>query len=354
MTSMTKRLSQIDSIRAIAILSVIMIHVSGPYAAGNRIAYYINQLVRYAVPIFVILSGFSLYYSDLNRANDPCLVFYGKRLKKIFIPYVIWSLLFILYFRVTSGKSVNLMSIPRTLLYGQASYHLYFIIIIMQLYLLYPLLRMLFKRFSGLVTAITFIITLYYQIQIYLYAMKIRLPIIHLIFDDYMVIFTWIFYFTFGMYLAKKPKILQFGLKHKILTIIVWCFSLGVLILDSRLTGTYDLSIRPSVILFSLASFFFFYQIGDFIKNGIPGIEKVLGYISDNSFFIYFSHAMILSVILKYIKPGPVGVIFNGGAGMILLFIFTSLLTFLLVRVAAFIPFNAYLGLKGSKRMKAF
>lgn len=349
MIPIIKRLSQIDSIRAIAILSVVMIHVSGAYAAGSSIAFYFNQLVRYAVPIFIILSGFSLYYADLNRAQDPCLIFYGKRLKKIFIPYVVWSLLFLLYFWATAGKSVSLLSIPKILLYGQASYHLYFIIIIMQLYLLYPLLRMLFKRFAGIITAITFIITIYYQTQIYLSALKIHLPVVHVIFDDYMVIFTWAFYFTLGMYLAKKPGIIQFSSKHRIWTVVVWIFSFGILILDSKITGTFDLSIRPSVMLFSVASFFFIYQVSDFIKRGLPVIEKMLGWVSDNSFFIYFSHAMILSAIIKYLKPGPVGVIFNGGPGMILLFIVTALLTFVLARVVAFIPFNVYLGLKGSK-----
>jgi surface polysaccharide O-acyltransferase-like enzyme len=349
---MQKRLKEIDSIRAIAIISVIVIHVSGAYASGSRVAYYINQLMRYAVPVFVMLSGFSLYYADMNRPWDSCLQFYAKRLKKVFIPYIIWSLLYILYSWISSGKAPRVDSIPMTLLHGQASYHLYFIIIIMQLYLLYPLLRVLFRKHAGHALAVSFIISFYYQLRIYLSALNVHLPAFHILFDDYMVLFTWGFYFVFGMYLAAKPGILRFFRENKILAVISYLVSLTVLILDSRATGTYDLSIRPSVMLYSLAAFFLILLACDLTGARLPMGERVLGWISRKSFFIYFSHAMILSILIKYVKPLPIGSVFNRWTGMIALLITTSLLTFLLTWICSFIPRNSVIGLDESRKNK--
>ncbi len=350
---MNKRLDEIDTLRGLSALSVILIHVSGFYVAFSSIGFYSNQIVRFAVPIFILLSGFSLYYSDSTRKPDAYASFILKRLQKIFMPYLLWSSVYLLLRILEGGKTHTLKEIGTILLHGQASYHLYFIIIIMQLYLIYPLLRKAVQRFGRWTLVISFLITLYYQTGIYLRAVKLDiLPIKRILFENYMVLFTWVFFFVLGMMLAKHFDRFLAWADHKVIPAVLWVLSAALLILDSRLTKTHELSIRPSVMLYSVISFLFLYQICRWLKKHLPMIEKTLLWISGQSFFIYFCHALVLSRLIKYLQKGPLCFIFARGAGMPVLFLLTTGLTCLLAYLLSFLPLSQYLGCRRSVRIK--
>lgn len=347
---MSKRLTEIDSIRAVVALSVIMIHVSGIYVAFSSTAYFANQLTRFAVPFFILLSGFSLYYSDINRKPESYFSFLGKRLKKIAIPYVIWTFLFMLYHMIVNNKTYSIKEIPEILLFAQAHYHLYFVIIIVQLYLIYPFLRKFFEKHHRLILWVSLVISLYYQTSVYLSLMKINLlPLIPMGLQPHMVVFTWIFFFVLGMELAKGSEALNTVIRHRWLLGLGWAASLGLVFIDGKLTHTFESSIRPSVMVYVVLSFYFFYSLSNALKAGFPKLEAALSWLSGQSYFIYFFHAMVLSFMVKYLQKGPLAFLFSRGLGMGILFVLVTVLTILSAFVVSFLPFQSYLGCKKVK-----
>jgi len=91
-----------DVLRAIATTIVIGIHASHHWWFGVKdistlnleifIDTAINQIGRFTVPIFVILSGFALSKSEEKRPFD-LKIFIQRRLWRIIPPYILFTLL---------------------------------------------------------------------------------------------------------------------------------------------------------------------------------------------------------------------------------------------------------------------
>ena len=124
------RLGEIEWIRAICCILVIIIHVTAEYWTSftvGSLQYKFNILLngvsQFAVPCFVFISGFVLYYVYHNREYKT-LDFYKKRITKLAIPYVAWSLVYILIRHYYYDAPINLMNMTKDLLIGRASGHL--------------------------------------------------------------------------------------------------------------------------------------------------------------------------------------------------------------------------------------
>jgi surface polysaccharide O-acyltransferase-like enzyme len=126
--------------RGIGILGVIVVHtttaslaVRGPESFGN-VLIFLNSSARFAVPLFIILSGFSL---SLNPKNENPIPFYRRTLKYLVLPYIIYSLIYSLT-DVYHYRSIT--RVIGNLVLASASPHLWFGLLILQLYLLHPVL----------------------------------------------------------------------------------------------------------------------------------------------------------------------------------------------------------------------
>ncbi|HHV60670.1 MAG TPA: acyltransferase family protein [Clostridiaceae bacterium] len=94
---MPARIKALDYIRVIATLAVIAIHVSSTYTLSNDIAYIINQSMRFAIPVFFILSGAAIFYSHYEKGRINYMVFVRKRFVKIVVPFILWTLIYLIY-----------------------------------------------------------------------------------------------------------------------------------------------------------------------------------------------------------------------------------------------------------------
>jgi peptidoglycan/LPS O-acetylase OafA/YrhL len=150
--SQKERIPQLDIFRAIAIFAVLAIHATSRTLAettGTSMFHpflFINKFSQFAVPSFVFLSGFVLFYNYIDRPLGGRMLgkFYSRRLIYIIVPYVVFS---VLYFMLkmnagnTWGMPLDEMArkMGKYLLTGTAYTHLYYIIIIIQFYVLFPL-----------------------------------------------------------------------------------------------------------------------------------------------------------------------------------------------------------------------
>lgn len=138
----------INNARIISILAVVLLHVTAIVLSENDIGteYWwfgniFSTLVRWCVPVFVMLSGALLL--DLKK-DESLSKFYSKRLSKILIPIGFWSLFFLgwtFLHGLIDGVPPNASELLRNLLKGSPYEHLWFLYMISGLYLFTPSFR---------------------------------------------------------------------------------------------------------------------------------------------------------------------------------------------------------------------
>ncbi|UQZ84139.1 Acyltransferase family protein [Paenibacillus konkukensis] len=159
------QLNIIYIVRALAILGVIFVHVTSiPVGEivdkSSSMFFYFNFLNvfnKFGTPTFIFLSALVLFYSYFDRPLNGKLIarFYQRRFLYILTPYLIFSAFYyviqIYYsFGETWGQFAQHASFAdffTMVLYGKTFYHLYFVFISAQLYVLFPLLLWFLQRY---------------------------------------------------------------------------------------------------------------------------------------------------------------------------------------------------------------
>ena len=179
------RIATLDYIRAVAMCGVLMIH-SGSYALSNSL---INPafialfeiLTRFSIPIFFFVSAFGLFINHNPDKPFSYLNFLRKRGKSIFIPDVVWSLIYLMIARDYGGLQPQ--NFLYKLMFGLGSYQLYFLVLLLWFYILMPLWRIVVPFFARRpLPAIIFLFIAqlafnYYSVH-YLWGLKTNNPIL--------------------------------------------------------------------------------------------------------------------------------------------------------------------------------
>ncbi|PWJ40178.1 acyltransferase [Sediminitomix flava] len=172
-----ERVIYLDLIRALAIFMVLITHATEVFYItgagqmeikdGDGIwVNLINSAVRACVPLFVVVSGY-LLLPIKQSASD----FYRKRLSKIFIPFIIWSLLYVFVPLLWGGTNQERILGELTRLtynFNWASGHLWFMYMLLGIYLFMPIispwLKECSRRFEEGFLAVWAFTTLYHYI----------------------------------------------------------------------------------------------------------------------------------------------------------------------------------------------
>jgi peptidoglycan/LPS O-acetylase OafA/YrhL len=173
-----------DILKGIGILEVILHHVLGysarKYAVVGTTDWWAmtvaNRILHFAVPLFLMTSALLLARSLASKPKPDWKRFYRRRAERTLWPYLVWSLIYITFriglLRSDADLSPTLVSLPllgnvtlpallaegaawrSNLLWGKAYYHLYFMVVLLQFSLLFPLfycsLRRVRLRFGGI------------------------------------------------------------------------------------------------------------------------------------------------------------------------------------------------------------
>jgi surface polysaccharide O-acyltransferase-like enzyme len=139
------RLFWADAMRTVATLSVIILHTSAGmlYAIKDislahwSVACFYNSFSRFCVPLFLILTG-----SLLLGKEDSLFSFFKKRFSKILIPFLFWSLFYLLYHQAFQISWQDL----RGLALRWSSYHLWYLYLLLGIYLFTPILNRWIKQ----------------------------------------------------------------------------------------------------------------------------------------------------------------------------------------------------------------
>lgn len=151
-----KNLEEITIMRSISMLGVIAIHmlnipisllpVGTPW---QGFFYTLRSLLIFAMPSFIFISMLMTSYS-LGGNKLMVWDFYKRKLFRVGLPYLIWSFGYLLMLTVFGLYQPSQVLSPQALwyflAYGKSYEHLYFMIILLQLFLITPLLLPLAKR----------------------------------------------------------------------------------------------------------------------------------------------------------------------------------------------------------------
>lgn len=366
MTVSINHVPEMDYLRAFAILAVLAIHVSANFTTIPEInSLMITNIVidiftHFAVPLFIFISGFLLYLK-YNREYSV-KEFAKKRFLRVIPPYLIFTVFYLFIWVILKGILTGTYIWPSALniIYAffaaGASYHLWFFLIIIELYLFYPIIVKIYHFFEDtnrewLFLLLALILQLswqifgsYFQLQIMGYELSIT----------NMIFFCRLFYFALGIYVCShfteiKERILRKSIWIYVIPVILftcigsWLWIQGIQIYGSYNAipdgtyGLYESLLQPLSYLFTFA--FLFVISSKIISSKISG--KWLLLISNYSFGIYLIHPFFLSGIsyaLGLIEITNLDAIYYP-----ILYVAALLLSILFVRIIMKIPFHKYI-----------
>jgi probable poly-beta-1,6-N-acetyl-D-glucosamine export protein len=225
---------EIHLLRAIACLLVVLVHVSATVYdeqgnIWNDLTFFMNQFGRFGTPMFALISAFLLIYQIRKRGFD-LKRFLSTRFTKIGLPFLFWSIFYWVLMYIWRGENPfasGMKAFTGNLVFGNAAYHLYFMSIVFQFYVLFLLLRFIRSKTSWtILLGVAFAINLYFVN--YFSAEQLN-GTMKLIVSQRAFLPNWIFYFIFGGFLAYFwEPFLGFAKKYKApLSVVALIIALG-------------------------------------------------------------------------------------------------------------------------------
>ncbi len=324
--------------------AVVILHTASPLlfsyktaASGHWVAAdAYNAVTRFAVPVFVMITGTLLLNRDYELGN-----FLKKRLGRLILPFLFWSLVYIVYqwyqeiIYFNGGALANITQVLHQLKTG-TSYHLWYIYLLIGLYLVIPILNK-FVRHATEQELLYFLMIWFITIIIstpYLTSFDTAVELKY--FSGY------IGYLVLGYYLANKQ--FNFPGMAFIAALVFLCFAIIIAI------GTYYLKVKtnelstyfyepvgPFVVALSAGAFL----IAKHIKVKIPTkLDLIFTNTGKYTLGIYFCHALVLNVLEI---NGITYAVFNPWLSIPLVALLCFLLSWLLVYVMSKLPVLKYL-----------
>lgn len=187
-------LKEMQFLRGAACIGVVVAHsIVQPHT--TPLMDIVNHLLTIVVPVFLFLSAFLAFYKSPNGTPRGYL---GKHLPRVGIPYVLWINLYTWIPVLTGIAQPPALPDYLTTLVGGA-FHLYFIPIVLQFYLVFTLNRFeWFRRFLYTPQALAGSLALTLGMQI-MFSSHYRE-----VFPDFYLTFpAWCFYFVLGAWAAR-------------------------------------------------------------------------------------------------------------------------------------------------------
>ncbi len=299
----------LDVIRVLGCVFVIFIHISGNFNNDilqfNTKTYYIVQFLRVialmAVPLFVMVSGCVNLGRPLAKTRLKLKIFNLARL------YMVWLLIPLPILIISNSWMDFSWDTVKFIMENLAnySYHLWYLLMLIGLYLLTPVLN----RFIKTKHILMYIIKIYFVSLIILTVVDVLRVFNILNLQVYVMDYRFIFpvflgYFLLGYYID------HYNIKIKLKNLIIaTCISLLLIIfitafLPMIVMKPIKFDYRNTIIYFVLAPVLFL-----LIKKKINIRTKLINSISKHSFGIYLIHLLYVNILyfnlLKYIPLHP-------------------------------------------------
>ena len=292
--------SMLSLLRVLAMGSIVVCHIL--QTLDNNWAWVFNV----GVQVFLVLSGY-LYG---HKVIDKWIPWFISRLKKLYIPYIIFVLFFLVLYLITGLQEVNIKS-AIVYVFGLQGIigggikvfgHLWFMTAIAMCYMITPILQKVSSRSTLCTVGLLVLCVIEY------YVLPIRLNI-----------FSWLFLYSVGYFLPRMSQKMKVLMMSSVTIMLLFAVT-GISWADIR-NGAINSTIMHNCI--GILSVCLFSIIGKKVRFGVGC--KLLSFLDALSYFVFIVHVPFVRPpheILHVTAIAPVNILLV----MVLIFISAVLL----------------------------
>ena len=335
----------LDPIRVVTALSVLAVHVfefssvlnASPVAAQIQVG--ASSALHFTREVFMFTTAFVLVYTYAGKSFDV-MTFLRKRGITVVVPYVLWSAVYVWFNAAMQQTSLSplryMLTTAKSVLMGDASYQLYFILLSIQFYALFPLLlRMLpwLRRHARLVLTLSFLVELaLLSFDFVFLENRHAAPVFATVWatridyyqDRFVLVYQ--FYFLLGALLALHvERVSAFLLAHGRAIAVAFALTLGAFWLNvvfavglGHDTVEYATAVlQPAMVPYTLVVLAFLGWLAvrwaPPPQTGEPAAKprgaQLWNTLAESTFGIYLVHPLFLTLALAFVVPAlPSGV----------------------------------------------
>jgi peptidoglycan/LPS O-acetylase OafA/YrhL len=301
---------QIDIVRLLSFTAVIAVHsIVFTQQPSNQVAAGAMMLLQFGRETFFAITGFVLIHSTRRRYHGA-LRFWRRRLPAVLLAYLTWTAIYYAYTVLTapSGQA-SWSALARDVATGGAEYHLYFLLVTMQLYLAWPLLLPMIRRAATrpwILLAGVGVVNL-----IWLAALQyVAAPTGWTAFfwqRGYELLPTYAIYVVAGSVVAiHLDRVQSFVHRHgrALIALGTLAGALATVAYAVQLGGRAPRDaaavLQPAMVLTSFGAALILYVAGSRWAAGRRRLEPAVRTASDVSFAVYLAHPLVLAILLRF------------------------------------------------------
>ncbi|SMF82270.1 Surface polysaccharide O-acyltransferase, integral membrane enzyme [Paenibacillus uliginis N3/975] len=377
-----ERILEIERLRGMAFLAVVMQHSIAHYSVAEGMTEpdgilmaVLLMATKFAVPAFIFITGMVLFYNDSGQLQYGNFV--KRRISDIYIPFAIWT---IIHVAINGKLHLDSMEgwteLGSILITGKASSHLWYIIMLFQFYLLYPVYRSVVRGISNrlthrvnvillVATGVLFIVMTAYISDIGRFMGGLHIPVWSELFTVYADrnALNFSFYFILGAAAGMNPEMWSKWI-HRARPVYwtIFVFMFGFLLMqgineirlaDGARITFYSLSLlRPWMALFLISSILAMYDLAGWIcRRSGRSVNAGLSSLGLYSFGAYLMH--LLTLRISYLLDESLMVSTPSLIRIISSWIISVALAYMGARLFALMPFGKWLaGVPGGRGRK--
>lgn len=297
---MRQRENKYDYLRCISCIAVVLLHVSSSYwgvvatdSAEFVIMTIYNGLTRFAVPVFMMLSGGFLLDPIKETSIKQCLTRFGKYL----LNFYIWSAFFAfqgIVMKIIVGKEITPILWNNSLerfLWGH--YHMWFVFLVLGFYLILPVIRKIVENRNVMEYFLILWVLTRFIIPSLTNTEKLNFINVWIGKLEINSLIGYLGYFILGYYIREYGFLKKIRITIYVGGIIGLIYSIIGTITQSRIQDIcYESYYNPSswnILLFSIAIYTFF----TYMKRVDVGY-LVVRKIAECSFIVYMIHPFFI------------------------------------------------------------
>ncbi|KEK25408.1 membrane protein [Bacillus gaemokensis] len=311
------------------------------------------NLAKFSAPAFIFIVGFHLIRQYTKHMMYKEYIY--EKTTHLLAPYLFWSIIYL----VTTNQVVTMQSGLKSLLLGTAAPHLWYVIMMFQIHLLFPLLCTLFYWFQKRTKkqqdiykfmatfAIMYLLLMWFSSHyIFNGELLTRSTILHYTDRSF---FFYSFYFVMGGIAATALHAWRlFVMKH--IPLITFLFFILFLFINYELFSFYGVDsihltvstyLKPSMFLYIVCEILILYVLSITIVQRRGALYKALRFIGNYTYGAYLAHFFFLQLSTKILALFTIQA--NTILYILLLFLSTTTLSVLTMVLCSNLPFHTWI-----------
>lgn len=290
---MKQRLSEIDDIRGISIILMIMIHTN-VYFLSNKISYLSLELSQFAVVAFIFCSAYLFYLKQQVYGWGEFFSHLIKRIKRLVIPYYWFFGVYYIFLLIKDAKKVTFSYVIQNIfVIGGLDFN-WLVLLFIELAILMPLISYLFEKkriffyvYTGAAFLSSLIFLKYTPLPYYRFVMWLPWSVI--------LIYTYLFN------KLREKKLLFLG-------VTILCFALYYILPPlvlkplGRSLFMYDNKYPPNLyhLAYGIGCVNVLYMLSQWKLFSNYILQIILNFFSLYSYTIFFIHILVIFVVTVF------------------------------------------------------